>query len=185
MNFLKKFFWPLNTFSLNKIYLVVFDVDGVLTDGKLYIDTNGNIQKSFNVKDGIAIKLLQNEQIKVVFLSGGDAGSASHRAESLQIDKCLFNIRNKEIALRNIQDEFKIASENTAFIGDDLNDLPVKNTVGLFITTSDAANYVRNKADLILRSKGGEGAAREFVEKLLIAKGTLDKYIKNGWLDKN
>ena len=61
----------------------------------------------------------------------------------------------------------------------------MKNIVGLFITTSDAPKYIRNKADLILRSKGGEGAVREFVEKLLTAKGTLDKYIKNGWLDKN
>ena len=74
---------------------------------------------------------------------------------------------------------FPIVSE------DDLNDLPVKNIVGLFITTADAATYIKNRADLVLKSKGGEGAVREFVEKLLMAKGTLGKYIKIGWLDKN
>ena len=177
--------WLSRVNALKAIKLVVFDVDGVLTDGKLFIDKEGNTIKSFNVKDGIAIKFLQNEGIKTAFLSGGSKGSTTQRAKSLKVDACLVGVKNKMDAINKVKDQFGITSENTAYIGDDLNDLPVLNSVKLFITPHDAAKELRNKAHASLNNIGGDGAAREFIERLLKAKGLWKKYSIKGWVELN
>lgn len=185
MKLINNFLWYKKFKSLRKIQLLVLDVDGVLTDGKLYYNDDGSILKSFNVRDGIAIKFLQSVGIKTAFLSGGSKESTIQRAQSLNIDKCLFGIKNKKLALKSIQLELDILPENTAFIGDDLNDIPVFESVNLFITTADSAIGMKKKAHLVLNRKGGDGAVREFAEWLLKAKGVWNNFCEKGWLDTN
>ena len=150
-----------------KIKIFVFDVDGVLTDGKILISENGNISKNFNAKDGLAIKLLLEKGLKVVFLSGSESKSIKLRADQLGINKCIVGAKNKENELNKIQKEFKLNKLETAFIGDDFNDLNLKNSVSLLISPRDAINKIKSKSDLILFSKGGEGVASEITQLFL------------------
>ena len=185
MFFFNEISWLIRLSALKKIKLVVFEVDGVLTDGKLPIDNHGNTTKSFNVKDGVAIKLLQNEGIKTAFLSGGSKGSTNHRAESLNVDFCIVGVKNKMEALKNLQKQLGFSINQTAYLGDDLNDLPVFNYVKLFVTPFDAVTDLKKKAHVTLKKGGGEGATREFVERLLKAKGLWKKYAKYGYSELN
>ena len=185
MSFFNELIWFTKLNHLRKIKLVVFDVDGVLTDGKLYIDNLGNTTKSFNVKDGIAIKFLHKEGIKTAFLSGGSQGSTTFRAESLKVGYCLVGVKNKIKAMKEIQNKFGVNIENTAYLGDDLNDLPLINYVKLFVTPNDAVKELKIKSDAILNKQCGDGAAREFIERLLKAKGLWKNYASNGWLESN
>ncbi len=171
--------------KINKIKLLVLDVDGVLTDGKLYIDSKGSLMKSFNVKDGLGIKLLRENNIKIVFFSGGSGGATEKRAETLKIDFCQVGIKNKFIALSNLQKKFSLTKEETAYVGDDLNDIPVKKLVNIFFAPSDASKYVLKACDLILKNRGGKGAIRELSEKILNSKGVFSDFKKKGWLESN
>ena len=160
--------WILNSRKIAKIKLLVFDIDGVLTNGKLLINENGDIAREFNVRDGLGIKLLQENNIIVAFLSGGDGGSTLKRAKMLGISNCLINIKNKKIALRELQNKLNILPSNTAFVGDDINDLVVKEDVSLLIGTKDSSPQFSINADLLLKSCGGMGIAREISDRILI-----------------
>ena len=174
MKYVKFFFRNLSFIFLNpklrRIKLVVTDVDGVLTDGGIYLDKDGEIIRKFNVKDGLGIKLLQEIGVKVAFLSGGSGESILKRAKQLNIDHCLIGIKDKTRAIKKIQSECNIGKEDTLFIGDDLNDVPVKDKVSLVISPNDAIQPFRNISDYLLDAKGGEGAFRELVEMILKAK---------------
>ena len=188
LNF-RKFFneykWLRCRNKLNKINLVIFDVDGVLTDGGLYIDINGNLQKKFDVKDGLGMKLLQHYGIELAFISGGSSGAANFRAKQLNIKYCLTGVKNKLEAVNIIQKELNIKPSETAFLGDDLNDLVVKKLVSLLIVPSDGCKSIINNADLILSKRGGHGAVREFSERLLHKKNNFQEIYKKGWFNKN
>jgi len=160
--------WILNSKKIAKIKLLVFDIDGVLTNGKLLINENGDITREFNVRDGLAIKLLQENKIIVAFISGGEGKSTLKRATMLGISHCLINIKNKQIALRELQDKLNILPSNTAFVGDDINDLVVKEDVSLLIGPKDSAPEFSINADLLLKSCGGMGIAREISDRILI-----------------
>ncbi len=160
--------WILNRRKIAKIKLLVFDVDGVLTSGKLLINENGDIGREFNVRDGLGIKLLQENNIIVAFISGGEGKSTLKRAKMLGINNCLINIKNKQIALRQLQNKLNILPSNTAFVGDDINDLVVKEDVSLLIGSKDSAHKFSVNADLILNSCGGMGVAREISDRILI-----------------
>jgi len=159
--------WILNSRKLAKIKLLIFDIDGVLTNGKLFMNENGDISREFNVRDGLGIKLLQENNIIVAFLSGGDGGSTLKRAKMLGISNCLINIKNKQIALRELQNKLNILPSNTAFVGDDINDLVVKEDVSLLIGAKDSSPQFSIKADLLLKSCGGMGVARELSDRIL------------------
>ena len=160
--------WILNSRKIAKIKLLVFDIDGVLTNGKLLINENGDIAREFNVRDGLGIKLLQENNIIVAFISGGKGKSTIERAKMLGISNCLINIKNKQIALRQLQNKLNILPSNTAFVGDDINDLVVKEDVSLLIGAKDAASEFSINADLLLKSCGGMGIAREISDRILI-----------------
>ena len=162
-------FFFLNS-KLKRIKLVVTDVDGVLTDSGIYLDKEGEIIRKFNVKDGLGIKLLQEIGIKVAFLSGGSGKSIISRANQLNVDHCMIEIKNKMVAIKNLQEELNIGKEHTLFIGDDLNDIPIKDKVCLIISPKDAVLPFKNVADYLLDSKGGEGAFRELVDMILKSK---------------
>ena len=165
--FLMEIKWILNRRKIAKIKLLVFDIDGVLTNGKLLINENGDITREFNVRDGLGIKLLQENNIIVAFISGGDGKSTLKRAKMLGVSNCLINVKNKKIALRELQHKLNILPSNTAFVGDDINDLVVKEDVSLLIGAKDAAPEFSINADLLLKSSGGMGVAREISDRIL------------------
>ena len=167
-DFLMEIKWFLNSRKIAKIKLLVFDIDGVLTNGKLLINENGDIAREFNVRDGLGIKLLQENNIIVAFISGAEGKSTLKRATMLGVSNCLINIKNKQIALRELQNKLNILPSNTAFVGDDINDLVVKEDVSLLIGTKDSSPKFSIKADLLLKSYGGMGAAREMSDRILV-----------------
>ena len=187
-NFYNKFFSFLPNFFLNKklrnIKLVVSDVDGVLTDNGIYMDDNGNLIRKFNVKDGLGIKLLQEIGIKVVFLSGGTGKNIILRAEQLNILACITEIKDKALALKNLQRSLDFNKDEILYIGDDLNDIPVRKNVGLLISPNDAVEPFKNFSDIVLKCKGGDGAFRELADKLLRARKKYNFFI-NGFYKKN
>ena len=184
-SFYKEIKWKLLYKKLSKIEFLILDVDGVLTDGGLYINNNGEILKRFDVKDGLAIKLLQDIGIKVVFLSGGISGATEARAKQLGIQYCFVGIEDKYNSLKNLQIKLKIPISKTAYVGDDINDIVVRPLVKLLFAPLNSSRSLINKSDIIINKTGGSGAIRELAERLLIAKGLWRKLSKNGYTKKN
>ena len=182
MNFIQKF---LISKKLSSIKLLVLDVDGVLTDGQVYIDSNGNETKRFNVKDGLGIKLLQEAGIKVALISGGKSDSTIHRAKKLNIKHFYFEVENKKKVLKDLKNILGLQNFEVLYIGDDLNDLAVKAQVGLFAVPRDAIKAVKDNSNLILSKEGGDGAVREISELILKNNISYKKSIKDGWTGKN
>ncbi len=182
MNFFKKL---LLRKKLSLIKLLVLDVDGVLTDGLIYIDSQGNETKRFNVKDGLGIKLLQEAGIQISLISGGKSDSTIHRAQKLNIKYCYFEVKNKLKVLEEIKNLLEIKQSQVLYVGDDLNDLAVKDLIGIFVVPNDAVKAVRDHADLILSKDGGKGAIRELSELILKNHVSYKKNIKNGWIGIN
>lgn len=177
--------WRRQRPALRQIDLLVLDVDGVLTDGGLWFDPNGLLQKRFDVRDGLGIRLLQQAGLQLAFLSGGKGGATEVRARQLGIDHCLVGIKDKPTALTRLQQQVGATPSSTAFIGDDLNDLAVRHQVRLLITPADACPAVRRQADGVLHRRGGHGAVRELAEHILKARGLWTDLSRNGWRDRN
>ena len=177
--------WRRQRPALRQIKLLVLDVDGVLTDGGLWFDPNGLLQKRFDVRDGLGIRLLQQAGLQLAFLSGGKGGATEVRARQLGIDHCLVGIKDKPTALAQLQQQLGVTPSSTAFIGDDLNDLAVRHLVRLLITPADACPAVRRQADGVLQRRGGHGAVRELAEHILKAQGLWTDLSRNGWRDRN
>ena len=153
--------------KLLKIKLIVTDVDGVLTNGLIGYGDKISGLKLFNAKDGMAVKLLQLNHINLAFISGGDTDATSARAKSLCIKECHTNIEDKGLKIVEIQKRLGFSPESTLYIGDDVNDLEVLPHVSLFIAPNDCNYKVKTKADIKLRSKGGEGVLREICDVLI------------------
>ena len=159
--------------KLIKIKLIVTDVDGVLTNGSIGYSNQINGLKLFNVKDGLAVKLLQSNNINLAFISGGESEATSARAISLCVKECHTNIEDKGLKIIEIQKRLNISTDSTLYIGDDVNDLEVLPYVSLFIAPNDCNYKVKKKADLRLRSKGGEGVLREICDILMNIKNKI------------
>jgi 3-deoxy-D-manno-octulosonate 8-phosphate phosphatase (KDO 8-P phosphatase) len=171
--------------SLQQIDLLVLDVDGVLTDGGLWFDANGLLQKRFDVRDGLGIRLLQQAGLELAFLSGGMGGATEVRARQLGIQHCLVGIKDKPAALLQLQRQLGVTTASTAFIGDDLNDLAIRHQVALLLTPADACPAVRRQADAVLSRRGGHGAVRELAEQILRARGLWIELSREGWKERN
>ena len=182
---MKGFQWWLLRHRLRRVQLLVLDVDGVLTDGGLWFDAAGQLIKRFHVRDGLGIRLLQQAGLQIAFLSGGQGGATQVRARQLGINHCLVGIKDKPAALTALQNHVGVSVEQTAFVGDDLNDLAVRPVVGLLIAPADACQPVRRGADAVLRRRGGHGAVRELAEKILKARGRWGHLSRDGWKDRN
>tara|TARA_Y100001968_G_C19381579_1_gene730612 strand:- start:803 stop:1345 length:543 start_codon:yes stop_codon:yes gene_type:complete len=165
--------------KLINIKLVVTDVDGVLTKGEIgYGDTVSDI-KFFNVKDGLAAKLLHSNGLILAFISGGNSEAITKRAESLCVDECHTNIEDKSKTLKQIQQRLDIHPDSTLYIGDDINDLEVLPYVSIFVAPNDCNFQVGRKANIKLRSNGGEGVLREICDILLDIKDCNNYYLKS------
>jgi len=182
---LREWNWQRQYNSLATLELLVMDVDGVLTDGGLWIDPQGQLQKRFDVRDGLGLRLLQKAGLQLAFLSGGRGGATEARAAQLDIQHCLVDIKDKPPALTQLQQRLGVSKARTAFLGDDLNDLAVRDRVGLLIATGDACSPLKHQADAVLQHHGGHGAVRELAERILQARGDWGKLARQGWRDRN
>ena len=177
--------WWLLRRQLRSIQLLVLDVDGVLTDGGLWFNAEGQLSKRFDVRDGLGIRLMQQAGLQIALLSGGQGGATEVRARQLGIKHCLVGIKDKPAALTALQNQLDVSVEQTAFVGDDLNDLAVRPVVGLLFTPADACRPVRRSADAVLHRQGGHGAVRELAERILQGRGRWGSLRREGWKDRN
>ena len=150
---------------------MLLDVDGVLTNGSIIYGDDGSEIKAFNVKDGLGIRLLIESGVQVGILTGRHSAALSHRCRDLGIEHLFDGVRDKAAALNTIEEKTGISSRETAWIGDDLPDLPLLGKVGFFICVADAHKELIKRADLVTTAKGGAGAVREVSETVLKAKG--------------
>lgn len=156
------------------IRLAVFDVDGVLTDGKLYFLVDGSEFKTFNTLDGHGIKMLINSGVRTAIISGRSTPVVERRARSLGIQHLYQGREDKMAVLDELLAELSLDYQQVAYLGDDLPDLPVIRRVGLGMAVASADGFVRQHAHGTTRARGGEGAAREFCELIMRAQGSLD-----------
>ena len=171
--------------KLAALELLVLDVDGVLTDGGLWFSPEGQLQKRFDVRDGLGIRLLQQAGLALAFLSGGQGGATEVRAQQLGIKHCLVGIKDKPRALAQLQHDLGVTPQRTGFIGDDLNDLAVRGQIGLLLTPAGACAAVRRQADWVLSRHGGHGAVREAAEAILNSRGRWTSLRRHGWTERN
>jgi 3-deoxy-D-manno-octulosonate 8-phosphate phosphatase (KDO 8-P phosphatase) len=151
--------------DLRKLKFIVCDVDGTLTDGGMYITSQGNHFKRFNTKDGMAVKILYQNGFHVGIISHSKTSKmVTERANMLNIKHCYVGEDNKLSVLKKWIKELGISLEEVAFLGDDNNDKNIMEKVGVSVCPSDSSNEILNIADIILRNKGGDACLREFVE---------------------
>lgn len=151
--------------------LILSDVDGVMTDGTVWILPDGGEAKAFHVRDGLGIVLARKAGLMTGILSGRESPAVAHRAAELGIDLVRQGIADKTAALAEITAARGLRAEEIAYIGDDLNDLPVMAAVGLSAAPADAPLEVRAQAFMALSTPGGRGCLREFIEAILKARG--------------
>jgi 3-deoxy-D-manno-octulosonate 8-phosphate phosphatase (KDO 8-P phosphatase) len=156
---------------LRRVRVLLSDVDGVLTDGGIFIDNNGIETKRFNVKDGLGIALLQSADIHVALLTARTSHIVEARAAELRISQVVQGATDKGAAYRQFIQETGLADEAVAYIGDDLVDIPVLRQVGVAFTVADAVDEVKEIAPYVTSCCGGHGAVREIAEQLLQAQG--------------
>lgn len=159
------------------IKAIFFDVDGVLTDGKIIYDDNGKEIKTFHVRDGLIISYLKKAGILTGAISGRESAAVSRRFAELKIDFCHQGIVDKAMVFEKLMVHYKLKAKEVAFIGDDLNDLPVFRLAGLAVCPADTYHYIKEKADLVTYARGGEGVLREVADLVLEARGFFEKWV--------
>lgn len=150
------------------------DVDGTLTDGKIYMSANGELMKAFNIKDGYAIAHLREYKIEPVIITGRESEIVRQRCAELKISDLYQGVSNKLYKLKEICKTQGIELSEVAFIGDDVNDLPCIQQCGCTACPADAVKAVRDKVVYVCSEKGGEGAVREFCEHLISQKSNIE-----------
>ena len=156
------------------VKLAIFDVDGVLTDGRLYFLPDGSEFKTFNTLDGHGIKMLIASGVQTAIISGRKTPVVERRAQNLGIQHLFQGREDKLVVLDGLLAELGLSYEQVAYLGDDLPDLPVIRRVGLGMAVASADGFLRQHAHGVTQARGGEGAAREFCELILRAQGNLD-----------
>lgn len=158
-----------------RIRSLLLDVDGVLTDGTVFIHDDGSETKSFNIYDGHGIRMLLSNGFHVGLISGRSSGVVTHRAKDLGIRDVYQNVSDKRDVLKKILDRTRLSIEEVAYMGDDVIDLPVLEHVGLAISVPDAPEIVRRKAHWVTRRAGGRGAVREVCDYLLAVRASTGR----------
>lgn len=158
----------------SRIRLVIFDVDGVLTDGSLYLGDDGLEYKAFNSRDGHGMVMLQHSGVRLAVITGRTSNVVQMRMESLGISDVFQGYREKLPAYEELKQRLSLADETIAYVGDDVVDLPVMRRVGLAVAVADAQPQVRDLAHWCTAAPGGRGAAREVCEMIMEAQGTFE-----------
>lgn len=164
--------------ELDAIKLIVFDVDGVLTDGTIILDDLGRESKRFFVRDGFAIKAAMGAGVKVGVITGRSSRCVTLRMGEIGVDLLIQGCQNKLIAMETLCQRAGVLMEEAAFVGDDLVDLAPMLRCGYPVAVADAAAEVRQAAAYVTEAPGGRGAAREVIEHLLKSRGLWDKVVE-------
>jgi 3-deoxy-D-manno-octulosonate 8-phosphate phosphatase (KDO 8-P phosphatase) len=159
------------------IELIVLDVDGTMTDSRITYSETGDEIKSFNVKDGLAIAAWRKLGKQVAVITGRKSEIVARRAQELRIEYFYQGVERKRERLDALLEMLELDYDNVAAIGDDLNDLSMLKAAGLSFVPADASRYVEPYADVVLSSRGGEGAIREMVEYLLKREGLEERFL--------
>jgi 3-deoxy-D-manno-octulosonate 8-phosphate phosphatase (KDO 8-P phosphatase) len=160
------------------IKAIFFDVDGVLTDGRIIYDDSGKEIKAFNVKDGLIIGYLKKAGIITGAISGRESAAVTKRCAELKIDFCHQGIIDKAMVFEKLVKHYKLKAKEVVFIGDDINDIPVFRLAGFTVCPSDTFDYIKEQVDLVAYSKGGGGVLREVGDLVLTARGLFEKILK-------
>ncbi len=180
-----EFFCPEDILDLaRKIRLVLFDVDGVLTDGHLYFSDNGNEGKSFHSRDGLGINLLQQTGVAVGIITARKSSLVAHRAQDLNIQHLYQGRKQKYPAYLEVCEKLELSPAEVAFVGDDVVDLPIMLDVGLAVTVPQGHNIVKQHAHWTTHNEGGSGAARDICELIMYAQGTYNQAMEQFLLPK-
>ncbi|MBU6467683.1 MAG: HAD hydrolase family protein [Betaproteobacteria bacterium] len=159
------------------IRLIGFDVDGIMTNGQLHFSSNGEEIKSFHVRDGLGIKLLQRIGIEACIITGRQSNIVETRAKELGIHLVYQGVDDKLTVFKHIIDEKQLSWEECAYMGDDLQDLPILKRCGISLTVPEAPPLIRNQVDWIASIGGGQGAVRQAAEFLLSSRGQWQEAI--------
>lgn len=156
------------------VKLLVLDVDGVLTDGTIYYSDGGEQLKAFNIQDGLGVKMLQASGVQVAIISARSSRAVERRAQELGIARIYQGAAVKLAAFDDLLRSLSLSADQTAYVGDDLPDLPLLRRCGLAVSVPDAPEAVRKHAHYVTRRAGGRGAVRELCELILQAQEALD-----------
>ncbi len=158
--------------------LVITDIDGVWTDGGMYYTQDGDVMKRFSVKDGWGVLFLRELGIPLAIMTGENSPIVQKRADKLKVDRCYLGVQDKARLALEICRDMGISMSDVAFIGDDLNDLPLLRLVGHSACPPNTPDYVKRDVRYVTIAQGGNGAFREFVEHLLQEENMLDEVVK-------
>lgn len=165
------------------IKLVITDIDGVWTDGGMYYGSDGAELKKFNTGDSAGVLMLQWQKIPLAIITGEDTEMVKRRAEKLKIEHLYMGVRNKLKIANDLCNSLNIGLNEVAFIGDDIGDVPLLRAAGISASPANAPDYVSNLVHWKLEKKGGDGAFREFVERLMKEMGQLDGFLEQYYND--
>ena len=158
---------------MKKIKLLLTDVDGCLTDGTVYYGPNHEKIKKFNMQDGMALKLLRDNDILTGIISSDNSEATKYRAEDLKFDFICINIKDKLSRFEGILKENNISKDEVAYMGDDIQDLCILSQVGISVAPSNAVEDVKNNVSYITQRSGGNGAFREYAEYIIKLNGGM------------
>lgn len=164
--------------NLNDIKMLVIDVDGVMTDGTIILDSNGNESKRFSIIDGHGIKMWHRAGLETAIISGRESGATLARAEQLSIKRVVQGQKKKLPAFEALLTETGLNASQVAYIGDDLLDIPLVVRAGLGVAVANAVQELKDAADLITNRPGGSGAVREVIEFILKDTGRWPKLME-------
>ena len=167
------------TASLQKIKLLALDVDGVLTDGTIYISPAGEVFKGFNAKDGMGISCALRNNLQIAVITGRQSPIVERRCEELGIKLFMQGVKDKRLALQKMVQELGLTREEIAYMGDDLNDIPAFKASGLNLVPADGSIEVLAVADIITKAKGGRGAVREAITMILAAQDNWEQIVNS------
>ena len=153
--------------KVKKIDVFMTDVDGVLTDGRLYLGNNGEEFKAFDSKDGQGIKLAQKAGLTIAIITGRQSRLVDRRAKELDIREVYQGIDKKVDIYTELMDKYNLNDDQAAYIGDDVSDIPVLQKAGLALTVADAVSQVKEEVDYVASKPGGRGAVREVLDMIL------------------
>ena len=165
--------------KIKALKLLILDVDGVLTDGRLFFDQNGAEYKCFHARDGHGMKLLRQSGVEIAVISGRKSNSVALRMQSLGIEHVYQGHENKRQAFQDVLSRLKLTPEQVAHVGDDVIDLPILTQVGFAVAVADANFAVKRYADWCTETPGGMGAVREVCDLILQVQGHFDTLLQN------
>ncbi len=164
--------------NLEKIKMLVLDVDGVLTDGMIVVNADGSESKSFDVLDGHGIRMWRRAGLKVALLSGRKSSPTRRRAEQIEADYCIEDCHDKAAGLKELLERSGLSGRQVAYVGDDLPDLPAMRIAGFSAAVANAVEQLKQHADYVTSRAGGDGAVREVIEYILKETGKWEPLVK-------